>query len=85
MIPFHAPSFCFQMKVMKEALITHHSAIPFHSCKGTSPPLKFVLFWQQARNPEGVDFLMFQTLHQLLACTVPYYNLCCYFPDFDSL
>ena len=62
-MPFHAPSFCFQIKVMKPAFITCCSAvkkvftfnsIPFHSCKVTFfPPSEICAFLSASEEPRG--------------------------------
>jgi len=62
-MPFHAPSFCFQIKVMKPAFITCYSAvkigiafnsIPFHSCQVTFfCPSEICAFLSASEEPRG--------------------------------
>jgi hypothetical protein len=80
-IPFHALSFSFQIKVDAVNKVVAFNSILFHEPQGNIFSLKFVLLHQQVRNVAGTIFQVSQTLYHFLDHMVCYSSLCCHFPD----
>lgn len=87
-MPFHAVSFCFWIKLMKPLFTTLYdsvkkviafNSIPFQQLWGNIFVLKFVLLCQQVRNPAATNFLVPQTFRHVLDHMVLFSNLCFHF------
>lgn len=91
MMPFHALSLCFRMKMIKPAIVTRKEAVkkvvifdstPFQQLWGNIFSLKSALLRQRARNLHGKTFPLAQipNVHHILHHTA-LFHLCCHFSD----
>lgn len=80
-MPFHALSFSFQIKVDAANKFVNFDSILFHQPWGNILSLKSVLFHQQVGNVAGTISVVSQTLYHFLDHMVSYSSLCYHFPD----